>query len=94
MGKIGILREFWIFFKIKATVLKSEMQKNMRVIPAKQQDLQWKTGLLFVYAENVLKTNAECETKLLETFKVCIGIDEAHTLFGTLEVAKLEDIAN
>jgi hypothetical protein len=25
---------------------------------------------------------------------VCIGIDEAHTLFGTLEVAKLEDIAN
>ncbi len=72
---------------------KSEMQKKRRVIAAKQQDLQRKQDLLFVDAENVLKNNAECKTKLLEMVKVRIGIDEACTLFGTLEVATLEDFA-
>jgi hypothetical protein len=93
MAKFGILREIWKWLQDQSHCTLSEMQKKRRVIAAKQQDLQRKQDLLFVDAKNVLKTNAECETKLLEMDKVCVGIDEACTLFGTLEVVMLEDFA-
>jgi hypothetical protein len=53
-----------VFARSKPLNSKSEMQKKRRVAHChkKQQDLQKKQDLLFVDAENVLKTNAECKT--------------------------------
>ncbi len=82
-----------VFARSKPLYSKLEMENKRAAITAKQQDLQRKQDLLFVDAENVLKTNTDCETKLLETVQARIGIDEARTLVGTLEVATLEDFA-
>ncbi len=67
------------------------MHNKRRSIAAKQQDLQRKQDLLILDAENVLKINTECETKLVGTVEVRLGVNESRTLSDALAVATLDD---